>query len=153
MPPTTTSPPPPSHRGRDAGPNAAQIVSTVTATRIARAPANMTQPNSAMTAAAGPCGSSADCLPSQAPSGSRSSMTPHRRPRASDAGDGLTISPQGVEVSRDVPRLLFGDTHVRHGGIGLECRRIADPTGQHVGRSEEHTSELQSLMRHSYAVF
>src|SRR3546814_7403442 len=25
--------------------------------------------------------------------------------------------------------------------------------GQHIGRSEEHTSELQSLMRISYAVF
>src|SRR3546814_4587198 len=25
--------------------------------------------------------------------------------------------------------------------------------GQHIGRSEEHTSELQSLMRNSYAVF
>src|SRR3546814_6171010 len=32
-------------------------------------------------------------------------------------------------------------------GLLLDCRR------PHVGRSEEHTSELQSLMRTSYAVF
>src|SRR3546814_10385005 len=30
--------------------------------------------------------------------------------------------------------------------------RVADPTGRQLGRSEEHTSELQSLMRISYAV-
>src|SRR3546814_1771404 len=33
----------------------------------------------------------------------------------------------------------------------LDRRRLADRRG--VGRSEEHTSELQSLMRISYAVF
>src|SRR3546814_5028598 len=31
--------------------------------------------------------------------------------------------------------------------------RLAQGRGDHVGRSEEHTSELQSLMRISYAVF
>src|SRR3546814_3893696 len=31
--------------------------------------------------------------------------------------------------------------------------RISSPFEQHVRRSEEHTSELQSLMRISYAVF
>src|SRR3546814_5240501 len=31
-------------------------------------------------------------------------------------------------------------------------QRVAE-FGEHVGRSEEHTSELQSLMRISYAVF
>src|SRR3546814_13981465 len=30
---------------------------------------------------------------------------------------------------------------------------VADIVGQHLARSEEHTSELQSLMRISYAVF
>src|SRR3546814_5870735 len=34
---------------------------------------------------------------------------------------------------------------------GLDCLRIG--TNDHEGRSEEHTSELQSLMRISYAVF
>src|SRR3546814_6731066 len=35
--------------------------------------------------------------------------------------------------------------------IGFQKRQIAELKGQ--GRSEEHTSELQSLMRISYAVF
>src|SRR3546814_1257306 len=42
------------------------------------------------------------------------------------------------------------------GAAGL-CRRSAEPGGSGEGmareRSEEHTSELQSLMRISYAVF
>src|SRR3546814_9976361 len=32
-------------------------------------------------------------------------------------------------------------------------REVADPNPEFAGRSEEHTSELQSLMRISYAVF
>src|SRR3546814_8509271 len=37
----------------------------------------------------------------------------------------------------------------------LSARRVVDPGSRcaHPGRSEEHTSELQSLMRISYAVF
>src|SRR3546814_3144242 len=35
------------------------------------------------------------------------------------------------------------------GGVARACRRIAEK----IFRSEEHTSELQSLMRISYAVF
>src|SRR3546814_7389179 len=51
---------------------------------------------------------------------------------------------------------------VRRAGIGFEDRAIAKPksgggriglTGGGLIRSEEHTSELQSLMRISYAVF
>src|SRR3546814_366019 len=34
-----------------------------------------------------------------------------------------------------------------------KLRRLGDPTGAQRLRSEEHTSELQSLMRISYAVF
>src|SRR3546814_6189123 len=37
-------------------------------------------------------------------------------------------------------------------GLGLPYRRMLLCSG-HMGRSEEHTSELQSLMRISYAVF
>src|SRR3546814_4970838 len=38
--------------------------------------------------------------------------------------------------------------------FGLEHRRSSlDKLSDHAGRSEEHTSELQSLMRISYAVF
>src|SRR3546814_2843511 len=35
---------------------------------------------------------------------------------------------------------------------GLQCSE-AEINGHRIGRSEEHTSELQSLMRNSYAVF
>src|SRR3546814_6455057 len=46
------------------------------------------------------------------------------------------------------------------GGVGPERRRVGDTgvekfaiAGHRANRSEEHTSELQSLMRISYAVF
>src|SRR3546814_9887611 len=60
--------------------------------------------------------------------------------------------PAGVGRS---PRLRAGRRHAGH----LEARsaRPLDPRADRVGgrpvRSEEHTSELQSLMRISYAVF
>src|SRR3546814_2411507 len=37
--------------------------------------------------------------------------------------------------------------------LGRACRRARQLAGQDQRRSEEHTSELQSLMRISYAVF
>src|SRR3546814_5235040 len=36
---------------------------------------------------------------------------------------------------------------------GQKPREVVHHTGQEIQRSEEHTSELQSLMRISYAVF
>src|SRR3546814_4609499 len=42
----------------------------------------------------------------------------------------------------------LGPAEIREGRVGL-----ALPTARGVPRSEEHTSELQSLMRISYAVF
>src|SRR3546814_7520160 len=42
--------------------------------------------------------------------------------------------------------------HCPHGGGGAGCK-APDPGAGRQGRSEEHTSELQSLMRISYAVF
>src|SRR3546814_2645423 len=62
--------------------------------------------------------------------------------------------------SRDASRWLTRSTHLRNCRIelvlegrdalddGIEGRRVANQD-----RSEEHTSELQSLMRISYAVF
>src|SRR3546814_1132420 len=50
-------------------------------------------------------------------------------------------------------------THSIHTQIGNCCRsalifvRLELPVACPIGRSEEHTSELQSLMRISYAVF
>src|SRR3546814_3954927 len=48
--------------------------------------------------------------------------------------------------------------HRQHRGdqVGQEViavNQLCDPSGEAAGRSEEHTSELQSLMRISYAVF
>src|SRR3546814_8797208 len=42
---------------------------------------------------------------------------------------------------------------VAHGDHDLAYSRNLDAVGLSVERSEEHTSELQSLMRNSYAVF
>src|SRR3546814_6256788 len=47
-------------------------------------------------------------------------------------------------------RLRYGDTPSSECGSGSPFRRHPPPC---KGRSEEHTSELQSLMRISYAVF
>src|SRR3546814_3293437 len=58
------------------------------------------------------------------------------------------FSPSAVEgpMARNVPDIaLFLDT------MAGECRH--DPMTRPAPRSEEHTSELQSLMRISYAVF
>src|SRR3546814_1001058 len=51
-------------------------------------------------------------------------------------------------IVEDLAKLLVGDA--RHGAVIGVGSSIAD---QEVDRSEEHTSELQSLMRISYAVF
>src|SRR3546814_10217176 len=42
----------------------------------------------------------------------------------------------------------------RHPVVGHQCGQVDEqPQADHRDRSEEHTSELQSLMRISYAVF
>src|SRR3546814_3569125 len=56
---------------------------------------------------------------------------------------------QGRKVRAGRPALAERDP--RH--IGHPRRITLHPTGLIVGRSEEHTSELQSLMLISYAVF
>src|SRR3546814_7505421 len=63
-------------------------------------------------------------------------------------------------LQRPAGKDLFGDAFLReadrHVPIGVEDGVVQRPR-QHrrlrFRRSEEHTSELQSLMRHSYAVF
>src|SRR3546814_1303022 len=70
----------------------------------------------------------------------------------------LFRSPDGVEKPRPLsalgPHSLVRDAAFRR---PRDDRRGArgddDPAGQDARRSEEHTSELQSLMRISYAVF
>src|SRR3546814_7176074 len=61
----------------------------------------------------------------------------------------------GVEVHRGATGGREGAGRIGDQGeaLGRVGGREAAHLGQGVGRSEEHTSELQSLMRISYAVF
>src|SRR3546814_1829843 len=58
-----------------------------------------------------------------------------------------TVRERFAELSR-----LSGELLVDEETAGLPATRAPDPGFVHL-RSEEHTSELQSLMRISYAVF
>src|SRR3546814_7674010 len=59
---------------------------------------------------------------------------------------------QRVEFQAAEAPFAIGDHIVGKDGVG-EHRDVAEDVVEDVGRSEEHTSELQSLMRISYAVF
>src|SRR3546814_2307039 len=64
-------------------------------------------------------------------------------------------TPSGASASRvrrnsGVPRM---SSSCRPGGSSMAWFSFAAPSGPSISRSEEHTSELQSLMRISYAVF
>src|SRR3546814_3131006 len=75
-----------------------------------------------------------------------------RSPRA----EGVAAPGQARPQPRHPPRTLGTRTDRRHGPRrvpGARPRRRGHPPREHLGRSEEHTSELQSLMRSSYAVF
>src|SRR3546814_1139919 len=67
--------------------------------------------------------------------------------RSSDLGMAQTVQLLGTIVNR--PRLLVLDEPF----AGLDAINQARPEELIRARSEEHTSELQSLMRISYAVF
>src|SRR3546814_6342004 len=76
---------------------------------------------------------------------------------AIDADDllGLDAMPEGKPtlIGEDGQRAA-ADARRRHRiGVGAEAGRAMRLPVQRVGRSEEHTSELQSIMRISYAVF
>src|SRR3546814_8893766 len=91
---------------------------------------------------------------------------PHHPARARRGGDiccdALRIEPVPGQRLGARPHVA---AHVHGAELGMELhppRRLAPAEGvavvvvrarQHGGRSEEHTSELQSLMRISYAVF
>src|SRR3546814_5442375 len=69
------------------------------------------------------------------------------------AGNGAALN---LQPRRDAQAGgLFEDAHQHRFGIGDAHRDMEFDRRQrpHPGRSEEHTSELQSLMRISYAVF
>src|SRR3546814_5445409 len=77
----------------------------------------------------------------------RSTRTDHSFPTRRSSDLRRARQPGGGIADRDL-RTRFGTTG--HGaGHALREHRRGDPTS----RSEEHTSELQSLMRISYAVF
>src|SRR3546814_3356580 len=65
------------------------------------------------------------------------------------------VGPNGAGKST-LAKLLNGLVLPTTGRVlvdGLDTRRDLKAVRRRVGRSEEHTSELQSLMRISYAVF
>src|SRR3546814_1103836 len=82
---------------------------------------------------------------------------------AAAVADGHVAGAVGREREADADQLGLG--RVPAGGLGVDrdealVPRLGDPAVERrrvdhrfVGRSEEHTSELQSLMRISYAVF
>src|SRR3546814_7678112 len=69
------------------------------------------------------------------------------------------LHPAGaLHVVADLRQRLFAQYQPREHDVevnvfGLRIGVTHDGDGQYPGRSEEHTSELQSLMRISYAVF
>src|SRR3546814_8971427 len=68
----------------------------------------------------------------------------------------LFRSPSLPRRSRALGRRLMAHRQARVDqrlGTAHACRRAMTPGRTRIGRSEEHTSELQSLMRISYAVF
>src|SRR3546814_8038604 len=67
-----------------------------------------------------------------------------RRPRAA-------IIATGDELAAPGEAHLAADTIPESVGFGVAA--MAEQAGAQIVRSEEHTSELQSLMRISYAVF
>src|SRR3546814_8309174 len=77
------------------------------------------------------------------------------------ARDGTGMAPLTASTAGGRGRSTLGAAAPRgvHSVDVVEDRRRqgidhqADDGMAHPGRSEEHTSELQSLMRHSYAVF
>src|SRR3546814_5225768 len=60
----------------------------------------------------------------------------------------------GPDEERDAAVDVVAGGHLLRGRLGMEIQhRGIDRGAEAVARSEEHTSELQSLMRTSYAVF
>src|SRR3546814_5055868 len=70
-------------------------------------------------------------------------------------GQALQVLPSKLEAIGFASRRA-AEQHRTSGapcGVSVRLRTGAYPDTGKIGRSEEHTSELQSLMRNSYAVF
>src|SRR3546814_3112351 len=66
----------------------------------------------------------------------------------------LGIFPMPADAARSLTGSLTTSAHVEAPTVGIAALlRSIVPTNPFAARSEEHTSELQSLMRISYAVF
>src|SRR3546814_6907332 len=92
-------------------------------------------------------GSTADAVHRQQP-------RPCPRSVRGDPGAGGGHPPDHADVRAPPPRGLGkGAEGAGGGGAGAAGRDQTDRGGGRYLRSEEHTSELQSLMRTSYAVF
>src|SRR3546814_5528253 len=80
----------------------------------------------------------------------------HGMRRIAERADALLDCPSRDAVLVQDERQRFQpDIHVDVGDAGQAFQSVLDlePAGSAIHRSEEHTSELQSLMRISYAVF
>src|SRR3546814_7742600 len=82
---------------------------------------------------------------------------PHQTPETTDKASGSPRSDSSVKAA---PRLFAPDNRRRLSASGLrtflaiaDLWELTDEQRRLILRSEEHTSELQSLMRTSYAIF
>src|SRR3546814_9148348 len=78
-----------------------------------------------------------------------------RRPPISTRTDTSFPTRRSSDLARLLPPHRIVEVEPAHAGGAGQCRRArcARQQPRHADRSEEHTSELQSLMRISYAVF
>src|SRR3546814_10022683 len=81
------------------------------------------------------------------------------KPPPSDAilvrmSDSITVDVDGTEVKiTHTDKVFFSARGETKLDLVRYCQVVAGPLMRTIGRSEEHTSELQSLIRISYAVF
>src|SRR3546814_10514129 len=81
-----------------------------------------------------------------------------KRTRAAPASGRLQIEKDGDQERQQAQKLRRSEADEQAALLAVGRRRIAQRAFQEAAeniahRSEEHTSELQSLMRNSYAVF
>src|SRR3546814_6323538 len=66
---------------------------------------------------------------------------------------GVNLAPATVWADGATQTQMAKTYNIAPGPLGSALLSFADQAGVNLSRSEEHTSELQSLMRISYAVF
>src|SRR3546814_6433930 len=72
--------------------------------------------------------------------------------RDDEPGDEQQVAERGEALLQPVAGAVIGRADTAHAAEGRSVTHGAPPA-RYRARSEEHTSELQSLMRTSYAVF